>query len=126
MITAGVENIMKVVHIDSLYMAAYPDAKYVTQVRLGQKAEVRLPLLGNRRLSGEVVYIDPVVEPASGGFRIKVLIPNPKHEVKAGLHGLVTLLPDAPTPKPRRSERLWPAAGCVIGLFASVTVVADG
>jgi RND family efflux transporter MFP subunit len=95
-VTAGVENIMKIVHIDSLYMVAYPDAKYLTQVRLGQKAEVCLPLLGNRRLACEVVYIDPVVEPASGGFRIKILVPNPKREIKAGLHGLVTLLPDTP------------------------------
>ena len=95
-ITAGVENIMKVVHIDSLYMVAYPDAKYVTQVRLGQKAEVRIQLLGDRKLTGEVVYIDPVVDAASGGFSIKVLIANPKHEIKAGLHGTVMLLPDTP------------------------------
>lgn len=95
-ITAGVENIMKVVHIDSLYMVAYPDAKHLTHVRLGQRAEIRIPLLGNRQLLGEVVYMDPVVEPSSGGFRIKILVPNPKHEIKAGLHGLATLLPDTP------------------------------
>jgi RND family efflux transporter MFP subunit len=95
-VTAGVENIMKVVHIDSLYLMAYPDAKYVAQVRPGQKAEVRIPLMGNRTLPGEVVYVDEVVDAASGGFRIKVLIANPKHEIKAGLHGTVTLLPDFP------------------------------
>ncbi|MBI5394278.1 MAG: efflux RND transporter periplasmic adaptor subunit [Verrucomicrobia bacterium] len=95
-VTAGVENIMKVAHIDSLYMMAFPDAKYVAQVHTGQKAEVRIPLLGNRVVAGEVVYVDAVVDAASGGFRIKVLIANPKHEIKAGLQGTVTLLPDAP------------------------------
>lgn len=94
-VTAGVENIMKVVHIDSLYMVAYPDAKHLAQVHLGQQAEIRIPLSGDRKLNGKVVYIDPIVEPSSGGFRVKILVPNAKHEIKAGVHGLVTLLPDA-------------------------------
>jgi multidrug resistance efflux pump len=93
-ITAGVENILKVVHLDSIYMVAFPDAKYAHQVKVGQKAQVNIPLYGDRKLSGEVVFVDPVVDAASGGFRIKVLIPNEKHDIKAGLHGTVTLTPE--------------------------------
>ena len=94
LVSEAVENILKVVHLDSLYMIAYPDARYVEQIRVGQKAEVRLPLYGDRKLKGEVVFVDPVVDAASGGFRIKVLIPNLDHKIKAGLHGTVTILPD--------------------------------
>jgi len=51
--------------------------------------------MGDRRLNGEVVYVDPLVEPSSGGFRVKILVPNPQHEIKAGLHGWAVFLPDA-------------------------------
>lgn len=95
LVSAAVENVMKVVHLDSLYMLAFPDAQHAGKVYVGQKAEVQVPLYGERKLAGEVVFVDPVIDAASGGFRIKVLIPNPKHEIKAGLHGTVTLLPDS-------------------------------
>ncbi|MCX7825533.1 MAG: efflux RND transporter periplasmic adaptor subunit, partial [Verrucomicrobiae bacterium] len=93
-ITAGVENILKAVHIDSLYAIAYPDAKFVHQIRVGQKAEVRIPLGGNLPIVGTVAVVDPVVDTASGSFRVKVLLNNPDHKIKPGLHAVVTFLPE--------------------------------
>jgi RND family efflux transporter MFP subunit len=89
-VTAGVEKIMRVVHIDSLYFVAYPDAKYVRRIQVGQKAEVHVPLLGATRFPGEVVFVDPAVDANSGGFRVKVLVKNPDHKIPPGLHGTVT------------------------------------
>jgi len=93
-ITAGVENILKAVHIDSLYAVAYPDAKFVHQVRVGQKAEVRIPLETTPPVIGEVSFVDPTMDPASGSFRVKVLLKNPEHKIKPGLHVVVTFLPE--------------------------------
>jgi len=92
-VSAGVENILKVVHIDSLYFVAYPDAKFAGQIKLGQKAEVLIPLRGQEKLIGEVAFVDPEVDSKSGSFRVKVQIKNPEHKIKPGLHGVAVFLP---------------------------------
>ena len=91
-VSAGVENILRVVDIDSLYFVAYPSAKFAGQIRVGQRAEVQVPLCDQERLTGEVSYIDPGVEANSGSFRVKVLIKNPGHKIIPGLHGTVLFL----------------------------------
>jgi RND family efflux transporter MFP subunit len=87
-VSAGVENILRVVHIDSLYFVAYPEAKFAGQIKVGQKAEVLIPLRGQEKLTGEVVFVDPEVDSKSGAFRVKVQIENPDHKIKPGLHGI--------------------------------------
>lgn len=91
-VSAGVENILRVVHIDSLYFVAYPSAKYAGQIKLGQKAEILVPLRGQEKLTGEVNYIDPGVEANSGSLRVKILVKNPDHKITPGLHGVATFL----------------------------------
>ncbi|MCX6899727.1 MAG: efflux RND transporter periplasmic adaptor subunit [Verrucomicrobia bacterium] len=91
-VSAGVENILRVVHIDSLYFVAYPDAKFAGQIKLGQKTEISIPLRGQEKLTGEVAYVDPGVEANSGSFRVKILVKNPDHKITPGLHGVATFL----------------------------------
>jgi multidrug resistance efflux pump len=92
-VSAGVENILRVIHIDSLYFVAYPEAKFAGRIRVGQKAEIDVPLYGRDKLSGEVAFVDPGVDAGSGSFRVKVLIKNSEHKIPPGLHGVVTFLP---------------------------------
>jgi len=92
-VSAGVENILRVVHIDSLYFVAYPEAKFAGRIKVGQKAEVQVPLYGKGTISGEVAFVDPGVDASSGSFRVKVLVKNLDHKIPPGLHGLVTFLP---------------------------------
>lgn len=91
-VSAGVENIIRVVHVESLYFVAYPSAKFAGQIKLGQKAEILLPLRGQEKLTGEVSYIDPGVEANSGSFRVKILVKNPDRKIIHGLHGVATFL----------------------------------
>ena len=92
-VSAGVENILRVVHIDSLYFVAYPNGKYAGQIKLGQKAEIMLPLRPQEKVVGEVAYVDPGVEANSGSIRVKILVKNPGHKLNHGLHGVATFLP---------------------------------
>lgn len=91
-VSAGVENILRVLHIDSLYFVAYPEAKFAGQIKVGQKAEIWIPLRGQEKLFGEVVFVDPEVDSKSGAFRVKVQINNPDHKIKPGLHGVAIFL----------------------------------
>ncbi|MCX6907971.1 MAG: efflux RND transporter periplasmic adaptor subunit, partial [Verrucomicrobia bacterium] len=92
-VSAGVENILRVVHIDSLYFVAYPNGKFAGQIKLGQKAEILLSLRPQEKLAGEVTYVDPGVEANSGSIRVKILVKNPDHKIPHGLHGVATFLP---------------------------------
>ena len=89
-VSAGVENILRVIHIDSLYFVAYPEAKFAGLIKVGQKAEIQVPLYGKEKLSGQVAFVDPGVDSGSGAFRVKVLLKNPEHKIPHGLHGMVT------------------------------------
>lgn len=91
-VSAGVENILRVSHIDSLYFVAYPEARYIGRIKAGQKAEMQIPLYGKERIYGEVAFVDPGVDPSSGSFRVKVLVKNPEHKIPPGLQGMVTFL----------------------------------
>jgi RND family efflux transporter MFP subunit len=91
-VSAGLENIVFVVHLDSLCFVAYPDAKFVGQIKVGQKAEVSLPQRGQQPVVGEVIFVDPLVDAKSGSFRVKVQIQNPGHKITPGLHGIATFL----------------------------------
>ena len=88
-----VENILRVIHIDSLYFVSYPEAKYARRIKVGQKAEMQVPLYGNEKIVGDVAFVDPSVDPSSGSFRVKVLVKNPDHKIPPGLQGMVTFLP---------------------------------
>ena len=93
-LSAGLENILHIVVIDSLYFVAYPDAKYAGLIKVGQKVEIVIPLRGQEKLAGEVAIIDPMVDPNSGSFRVKVLVQNPDHKIIPGFHGVATFLTD--------------------------------
>jgi RND family efflux transporter MFP subunit len=92
-VSAGVENILRVIHIDSLYFVAYPEARFAGRIKVGQKAEMQVPLYGKEKLSGEVAFVDPGVDSGSGSFRVKVLVKNVDHKIPPGLQGMVTFLP---------------------------------
>lgn len=91
-VSAGLENIVFVVHIDTLCFVAYPDAKFAGQIKVGQKAEVSISQRGLQPVVGEVIFVDPLVDSKSGSFRVKVHIKNPDHKITAGLHGIATFL----------------------------------
>ena len=91
-LSAGLENLLRVEVIDTLYFVAYPDAKYAGQIKAGQKVEVVIPLRGQEKLTGDVAMVDPMVDANSGSFRVKVLIQNADHKIIPGVHGLATFL----------------------------------
>ena len=50
---------------------------------------------GTGRLPGKIVYISPVVEPASGLLRIKAVFMNPDGKIRPGEGGFLELIPES-------------------------------
>jgi len=83
-----VEKLLDVVNIDQVYVQFYLDPKLMQTVKQDQEIPVRFPVIGTQDFPGRVSFIDPRIDAGSGLFRVKVLIDNADHKIKAGMRGM--------------------------------------
>lgn len=83
-----VEKLVDIVNIDKVLVQFYLDPKLMQAIKPGEEVSVKLPVLNNDTFTGTVDFIDPRIEAGSGLFRIKVLIDNPGHRIKAGMRAV--------------------------------------
>lgn len=84
-----VEKLLDVVNIDQVYVQFYLDPKLMQSIKEDAEVPVRFPVIGNDDFAGKVSFIDPRIDAGSGLFRVKVLIDNKNHRIKAGMRGVV-------------------------------------
>ncbi|MEM1222781.1 MAG: efflux RND transporter periplasmic adaptor subunit [Verrucomicrobiota bacterium] len=90
------EPVLVLVNIEQVYVQFYVNAKDLAEVRFGRKAAIRIPTLAIQEpVVGEIDFIDPRVDAASGLLRVRVKLDNPSGEIKAGVRATVELLPEA-------------------------------
>lgn len=82
-----VEKLIEIVNIDQVEVQFYLDPKLMQSIKNGQPVPVKFPVIGNAEFTGKVSFIDPRIDAGSGLFRLKVLIENPDHKIKAGMRG---------------------------------------
>ena len=59
--------------------------RYAERLRRGQLVSFQVASLPGRNFSGEVVFVDPVVELPGRTILIKARVPNPEHRLQAGM-----------------------------------------
>jgi len=59
--------------------------RYAERLRLGQLVSFQVAALPGRNFSGEVVFVDPVVELPGRTILIKARVPNPERRLQAGM-----------------------------------------
>lgn len=86
------EPLVRLVDTRQCYFVANVEARAAATLATGQKIKLELPA-GRQTLSvtGEVYFVSPVVDPASGLLKIKVLFENPQGRIKPGVAGLMHL-----------------------------------
>ncbi|HEV7867622.1 MAG TPA: efflux RND transporter periplasmic adaptor subunit [Chthoniobacteraceae bacterium] len=82
-----VEKLMDIVNIDQVYVQFYLDPKLMAAMRQDTEIGVRFPVIGPERFTGTVAFIDPRIDAGSGLFRVKLLMENQDHKIKAGMRG---------------------------------------
>ena len=83
--------LLTVVDLSKVYLETYLPANRLRDVQPGQEVGIRVPDLPGRKFTGKVDFIAPVIDPASGEFRMKVLVPNDDHALRSGM-GAIGLL----------------------------------
>lgn len=83
------DKLFDIVNIDKIYVQFYLDPKFMDKIPPDAKVTVRFPSLpsGSQEYNATVAFIDPRIDAASGLFRVKLLLDNPNHEIKAGMRG---------------------------------------
>ena len=94
------KEIVRIVQIDPLDVEVVVPVSLYGQIKKGAIGEVRPEPPFDRVLTAEIVIVDRVVDAASGTFRLRLELPNPKGELPAGLKCGVRFpgISDAPGP----------------------------
>ena len=75
------ETVARVVDVSSLEMVVYCDSQYFSVFKLTDMVRVRV-LKGAEEqpiVEAKIVHIDPIIDPSSGTFRIKLQLPRSAH-----------------------------------------------
>ena len=68
-------------------MQFYLDPALIEKLSVGDKIPVHFPASrgGAKQYEAAVAFIDARIDAASGLFRVKLLLDNPNHDIKAGM-----------------------------------------
>jgi RND family efflux transporter MFP subunit len=99
------EPILRVAKIDPLRVEVIMPASEFGKIKPGALATVKTDLPGKESLSARVVLIDRFLDAASNTFRVRLSLPNPRHEIPAGLRCGADFAPaSSPQPAERRQK----------------------
>ena len=86
--------VISVVDLDPVKVrAGIPEAE-VGKVREGSRAEVSIPSLDGQKFDGRVEAIAAASDPASRTYVSKIVVPNPKRQLRAGMVSEAHLIGD--------------------------------
>lgn len=90
------EPLLRVVQLNPLRIEIFVKAEYWGRLLPGQKAEVLPQLSALGKQVATIERIDPVVDSASGTFRVQLELANPEYQIAAGLKCQLVFITDTP------------------------------
>lgn len=99
------ETVARVVDVTSLEMVVFCDARYFSLFKIGQRVDVRVFKSPEDQpiVQGLVVHTDPIIDPSSGTYRVKIKVERSEDSVP----GLAAIL-IAPASAPLRPSSQTP------------------
>ena len=86
------QTLVTVVDSDPMKIEFAVPERFLHQLRLGQKVNVKVAGIAGKTFTGEVYFIDPRIEPSTRTVKLKALVPNPDGELRPGLFANVELI----------------------------------
>lgn len=78
------EKIFRIAQLDPLHVELVLPARLFGRFQIGQSYEVT-PEMSRTRYSAKVSNVDRVIDAASGTFRVRLQLPNPRYDLPSGL-----------------------------------------
>lgn len=79
------KQILKLAQINPIHVEVVAPVDLFGQVRVGAMADVSMEPYLKGQHAARVTVVDRVIDAASGTFRIRLELPNPRHEIPTGL-----------------------------------------
>ena len=79
------DPVFNLVSINDVYVRASVPENEINKIKKEQIANITIPALGSQIFNGKIEKIGVVANPISKTYDIKILIPNPKMEIKPGM-----------------------------------------
>lgn len=76
--------VIHLVNLEQLYLEVFLPAARIGQIQVGDRVGVRPSNLPDREFTGTVAEVAPSVNPASGDFKVRILMPNSEGLLVAG------------------------------------------
>lgn len=76
--------VISLVNLGQLYLEIFLPASRIREVQLGENVTVTAEDLPGRTFRGRVAEFAPAVNPASGDFKVRILVENPQGELVSG------------------------------------------
>lgn len=86
------DTLVRLVDADPIKLSFSVPERYLTQLKLDQKVEVRVASLADRTFRGDVYFIDPQVDVATRTIKVKAKIDNADGTLRPGLFANVELV----------------------------------
>ncbi len=82
------EKLVDVINIDQVYAQFYVKPELRSTLSENQAMKITVPDLADAAFEGKISFIDPSNDAKSGFVRVKVLIENKDHKIKAGMNAV--------------------------------------
>jgi membrane fusion protein (multidrug efflux system) len=87
-----VDPVMQLATLNPLHVDLLLPSSYFGKIKLGQKVKVRPDSIKNSARIASVSIVDPLIDPASGTFRVQLEMENPGNALPAGLRCNASLI----------------------------------
>jgi multidrug efflux pump subunit AcrA (membrane-fusion protein) len=77
--------LLRLAQLDPLHVEVILPVEYLGRITMGMQGRVTSILPNAKPLLATVERVDQVADAASGTYRVRMRIPNPKHDIPAGL-----------------------------------------
>jgi len=80
-----VDKIIEIVDLKTLHVDTFLEGEWIGKITPASKVSIESPKLGSKKIPATVELIDPVVDPGSGLFRVRLLLQNPDMSIPSGI-----------------------------------------
>ncbi len=81
----NVDPVLELATLDPLHVDLLLPAEYFGQIQVNQKIRIQPETLDFKARTARVSIVDPLIDPASGTFRVRLVMRNPNNLLPAGI-----------------------------------------
>ena len=80
-----VDKIIDIIDLKTLHVDAFLEGEWIGDIGKSTDAKVDIPALGLKEVPVSVQMVDPIVDPGSGLFRVRLILENPDMSIRSGV-----------------------------------------